>query len=70
MLEALKTTDAKYLMIFGTTDPWISVGITECDNPNVKIYIHPTLPHNASVSAMPDKMRTEVMAVLQEWLAP
>ncbi len=70
MLEALKTTDAKYLMIFGTTDPWTSVGITECDNPNVKIYIHPTLPHNASVSAMPDKMRTEVMAVLQEWLAP
>ncbi|MBO7663482.1 MAG: hypothetical protein J6U01_08920 [Clostridia bacterium] len=69
MLEAMKTTDAKHLMIFGATDPWTSEGITECDNPNVKIYFHPTQPHSASVSAMPEEMLAEVAAVLLEWLS-
>ena len=68
MQEALKTTGAKYLMVFGAADPWFSMGIAECDNPNVKIFVHPTLPHSAAVRNLPEEMRTEAAAWLNECL--
>ena len=40
--------------------------IPDTDNPNVKIFIHPTKDHSASILSMPEEMREEVLAVLKE----
>ena len=64
----LDTTEAKILMVFGATDPWFSLRIPHTDNPNVVEFIHPTAPHTAAIASMPEDMRNEAIAVLQNWL--
>lgn len=64
----LDTTEAKILMVFGATDPWFSLRIPHTDNPNVVEFIHPTAPHTAAIASMPENMRNEAIAVLQNWL--
>ena len=64
----MDTTEAKLMMVFGATDPWFSLRIPHTDNPNVVEFIHPTAPHNALISTMPEDMRNGAIAVLQSWL--
>lgn len=68
-LEAsMATTPAKHLMIYGAADPWISLRLSDTDNPNVKVCIHPTRDHTASIRSMPEDMKEEILAVLKEWI--
>ena len=62
------TTNAKILMVFGATDPWISLRIPETNNPNVAVFVHPTAPHSANISSMPEEMRNEAAGILKGWL--
>ena len=55
-------------MVYGATDPWASLRLPETDNPNVAVFVHPTAPHSALISTMPEEMMSEAMAVLQGWL--
>ena len=64
----LDTTSAKVLMVFGATDPWIALRIPKTDNPNVVEFVHPTAPHSAMLSTLPEDMIGEASAVLQNWL--
>ena len=65
---SIRTTSAKHLMIFGATDPWISLRMPDTDNPNVRIFIHPTATHTAMISTMPAEMQAEAVAVLRAWI--
>ena len=62
------TANAKLLMVFGATDPWISLRIPETNNPNVAVFVHPTAPHSANISSMPEEMRNEAAGILKGWL--
>ena len=62
------TADAKLLMVFGAADPWISLRIPETNNPNVAVFIHPTAAHDANISTMPEEMKNEAIALVQDWL--
>jgi len=63
------TTSAKILMVFGASDPWISLRIPGTDNPNVAVFIHPTAAHDAKISTMPEEMKNEAISTLNEWLS-
>ena len=72
MLEDMKTTRAKHLMIFGACDPWLSQAIPEevtDGNENIRRYINPDLPHDSKISNMPEEMQKEVISLLKEWLS-
>ena len=63
-----ETTGAKILMVFGASDPWISLRIPETSNPNVAVFVHPTAPHSANISSMPEGIRSEAVGILKGWL--
>ena len=62
------TTSAKILMVFGASDPWISLRLPETDNPNVAVFVHPTAAHGANISTMPEEMKKEAAGILYNWL--
>ena len=64
LAASVDTTPAKILMVFGATDPWFSLRIPETDNPNVAVFVHPTAPHSARISALPEDMRNEAFDFL------
>ena len=68
LAASIDTTEAKHLMVYGATDPWISLRLPETDNPNVAVFVHPTEPHSAMISTMPEALQAEAIAVLQGWL--
>lgn len=63
-----ETTDAKILMVFGASDPWISLRLPETDNPSIAAFVHPTASHGANISTMPEEMKKEAADVLYNWL--
>ncbi len=71
LLDDMKTTEAKHLMIFGGTDPWRSQAVPEevtDGNENIRRYINPDYPHDGTISNMPDEMKNEVIELLGDWL--
>lgn len=69
LLSSLKETDAKMLMIYGATDPWISLRLLETGNENIKVYVHPTLPHTASIESFPDETKNEIQQVINSCIS-
>ena len=72
LLSDMETTNAKHLMIFGATDPWVSQAVpaeVTSGNQNIKRYVNPDYPHDATISNMPEELRAEIVAVLEDWLA-
>ena len=72
LLEDMKTTKAKHLMIFGACDPWISEAVPEeitDGNENIRRYINPDYPHDSLISNMPEDMKNEIISLLKEWLS-
>lgn len=69
LVNSVKTTTAKHLMIYGLSDPWYAVRIPDAtDNPNVKIFVNPNQPHSAGIANMPEDMQADIIKVLREWL--
>ena len=72
LLEDMKTSKAKHLMIFGGSDPWRSQAVPEeitNGNENIRRYINPDYPHDAKIANMPEDMKNEVISLLKEWLS-
>ena len=46
----------------------VPFGVPKTDNPNVVEFVHPTAPHSAMLSTLPEEMMGEVSEVLQNWL--
>ena len=72
LLEDMKTTKAKHLMIFGACDPWISQAVPEeatDGNGNIRRYINPDFPHDSVISNMPEDTKNEIISLLKEWLS-
>ena len=44
------TTPTKIIFIYGDSDPWYSMRMHDTDNPNVKMYVSSTKPHNVQIS--------------------
>ncbi|MBQ6639350.1 MAG: hypothetical protein IJH82_12010 [Lachnospiraceae bacterium] len=70
LVESMSVTNAKHMMIFGGTDPWISVGLIpdETANENIKYFINPNYPHTSKMSNLPDDSRKEAFEIMSEWL--
>ena len=72
LLEDMKTTKAKHLMIFGATDPWFSQAVPEeaaKGNDNIKRFVNPDYPHGSTISNMPEDMKNEIIQLLKDWLS-
>ena len=72
LLEDMKTTKAKHLMIFGATDPWISQAVPEDvtnGNDNIRRYVNPDYPHGSTISNMPEETKNEIIDLLKDWLS-
>lgn len=71
LLEDMKTTKAKHLMIFGASDPWISQSVPEeatAGNENIKRYVNPNCPHDSTITNMPEDKKAEIISLLEGWL--
>ncbi len=69
LVAALKVTEAKMVMIFGATDPWISVRIPDPGNENIKTYVHPTLPHVVNIADFGEDTQKEIRDYIDGCLA-
>ena len=72
LLDDMKTTTAKHLMIFGGSDPWRSQGVPEeatNGNDNIARYINPNYTHDSKISNMLDETKAEILNLLKTWLA-
>ena len=73
LLEDMKTSKAKHLMIFGACDPWLSQALPEeatDGNEHIRRYINPDYPHDSTISNMPEDMKNEIISLLKDWLIP
>lgn len=73
IIEDMKTTKAKHLMIFGASDPWISQSVPEeatAGNENIKRYVNPNYPHDSTITNMPEDKKAEIISLLEGWLEP
>ena len=70
LVDSMSVTNAKHMMIFGGTDPWISVGLIpdETANENIKYFINPDYPHSSKMSNLPADSRKEALKIMSEWL--
>ena len=72
LLEDMKTTRAKHLMIFGACDPWLSQAVPEDatnGNENIRRYINPDYPHDSKITNMPEEIKNEIINLLKDWLS-
>ena len=72
LTDDMKTTQAKHLMIFGATDPWFSQAVPEeitASNENIRRFVNPDYPHDATISNMPEDTKNEIVSLLKEWLS-
>ncbi|MBQ9389806.1 MAG: hypothetical protein IJU07_06495, partial [Synergistaceae bacterium] len=67
--EWVRTTDSKVIFLYGTSDPWYSLGLTEDDlagNTHVKIIADPKQSHSFRIANLPEEMRNEIISVIDE----
>ena len=65
---SMDTTRAKHVMIYGVADPWYCMRIRETENPNVKVFVHPTGNHMPRISSFPEEMQNDIKETLEEYL--
>ena len=67
--EWIRTTDSKVIFLYGTSDPWYSLSITEDDlagNTHVKIIADPNQSHSFKIANLPEEMRNEIISIIDE----
>ncbi|MBR0295421.1 MAG: hypothetical protein IJQ67_05930 [Bacilli bacterium] len=65
----LKTTNQKFIIIYGSSDPWYSVRPDDVfDNPNVKIYVDTKHPHTTHIGYFDIEVRTEIINLVKSIL--
>lgn len=67
--EFLHQTDAKYIFIYGSWDPWCYVGIgPEYVRGNIHRYVFPTGSHRTAISDFDPATQAEIKGLLEKWL--
>lgn len=62
----LKTTDQKFIIIYGSSDPWYSVRPDDVfDNPNVKIYVDTKHPHTTHIGYFEADVKNEIINLVK-----
>ncbi len=68
----LKKEDPKHIFIYGEIDPWSSSGVCTWLNckkkKNMRVYVQPRGSHKARINNMPERMKTEIINRLTNWL--
>ncbi len=71
-VKYLKKEDPKHIFIYGEIDPWSSSGVCTWLNckkkKNMRVYVQPRGSHKARINNMPERMKTEVINRLTNWL--
>ena len=69
MLEWTETNTSNVIMIYGDSDPWYFMRLPETDNQNIHVFVSSTDAHKVRIKEMEEELRTEIKALLSEWLA-
>lgn len=71
-VKYLKKEDPKHIFIYGEIDPWSSSGVCtwlNCNKKkNMRVYVQPRGSHRARISNMPERMKTDIINRLTNWL--
>lgn len=71
-VKYLKKEDPKHIFIYGEIDPWSSSGVCTWLNckkkKNMRVYVQPRGSHKARINNMPERMKTEIINRLTNWL--
>ncbi len=71
-VKYLKKEDPKHIFIYGEIDPWSSSGVCTWLNckkkKNMSVYVQPRGSHKARINNMPERMKTEIINRLTNWL--
>lgn len=71
-VKYLKKEDPKHIFIYGEIDPWSSSGVCTWLNckkkKNMRVYVQPRGSHKARINNMPERMKTEIVNRLTNWL--
>ncbi len=71
-VKYLKKEDPKHIFIYGEIDPWSSSGVCTWLNckkkKNMRVYVQPRGSHKARINTMPERMKTEIINRLTNWL--
>ena len=68
MSEWIKTTDEKFIMIYGASDPWYSVRINDVQRENVHIFVHPEDNHDVTIANFPEPQKSQIIALLKKYM--
>ena len=66
----LKTTNEKFIIIYGSSDPWYSVrpdDVTGRDN--ISIYVNTSAPHSACISNINARVAEEIITKINQYLS-
>ena len=65
----LKKNDPQMLFIYGEIDPWTAAGVTWLKGKtNMHVFIQPGGSHLARIKNMPEKMRSDIIDILTQWI--
>ena len=71
-VKYLKKEDPKHIFIYGEIDPWSSSGVCTWLNckkkKNMRVYVQHRGSHKARINNMPERMKTEIINRLTNWL--
>ena len=71
-VKYLKKEDPKHIFIYAEIDPWSSSGVCTWLNckkkKNMRVYVQPRGSHKARINNMPERMKTEIINRLTNWL--
>lgn len=67
----LNENDPKMIFIYGEIDPWTAAGVTWLKGKkNTHVFIQPGGSHLTRISTLPEKEKTQVMELINEWVKP
>lgn len=67
--EFLLETDARYIFIYGSWDPWCYVGIgKEYEKDNIRRYVLPEGVHHTNISDFDPATQAEIKSLLVKWI--
>ncbi len=68
----LKNNDPKMIFIYGEIDPWSAPRVPNAvlkGKKNMKLFMQPRGSHRTRIGNMPDDMKAQIMAQLNQWLS-
>lgn len=70
MRNYLKNNDPKMMMVYGQTDPWTAPGAGWAveGKQNMCLFVQPEGSHRARILTLPEEMKQQAIAQLEEWL--